>query len=186
MALYQRPKPWPAYRGGGTWRIIPRPAGLPRKPQCDHSFRLVRSRPRYSSSPVSRPCRWRRRSGSHSVASRLSSHRTHLAGLIGPVRVPLDAKWTPLPDYGTADADCSQINLQNVGLTEGASRLYGILCLPRAPGKYPALLSVPGAGVRPYRGLPELAGRGLISFQIGIHGIPVIQPQAPVHTRAGG
>jgi cephalosporin-C deacetylase len=91
--------------------------------------------------------------------------------------VPLDAKWTPLPDYGTADVDCSQVNLQNVGLTDGTSRLYGILCMPHAPGKYPALLSVPGAGVRPYRGLPELAARGLITFQIGIHGIPVIQPQ---------
>jgi cephalosporin-C deacetylase len=64
-------------------------------------------------------------------------------------KLPIDAKWTPLPDYGTADVDCSQINLQNVGLTAGASRLYGILCMPRAPGKYPALLSVPGAGVRP-------------------------------------
>ena len=47
----------------------------------------------------------------------------------------------------------------------------------RTAGKYPALLSVPGAGVRPYRGLAEIAGRGLITFQIGIHGIPVIQPQ---------
>ena len=31
--------------------------------------------------------------------------------------------------------------------------------------------------MRPYRGLPVVAGRGLITFQIGIHGIPVIQPQ---------
>jgi cephalosporin-C deacetylase-like acetyl esterase len=91
--------------------------------------------------------------------------------------LPLDAQWTPLPDYGTADVDCSQINLQNVGVTGGSSRLYGILCMPRAAGKYPALLSVPGAGVRPYRGLAEIAGRGLITFQVGIHGIPVIQPQ---------
>ena len=91
--------------------------------------------------------------------------------------LPLDAKWTPLPDYGMANVDCSQINLQSVGLTDGASRLYGILCMPHAPGKYPALLSVPGAGVRPYRGLAEIASRGLITFQIGIHGIPVIQPQ---------
>ncbi len=100
--------------------------------------------------------------------------------------LPLDAKWTPLPDYGTADVDCSQINLQNVGLTEGASRLYGILCMPKAAGKYPALLSVPGAGVRPYRGLAELAGRGLITFQIGIHGIPVIQPQEVYDSLARG
>ncbi len=88
--------------------------------------------------------------------------------------------------YGTADADCSQINLQNVGLTAGASRLYGILCMPRAAGKYPALLSVPGAGVRPYRGLAEIAGRGLITFQIGIHGIPVIQPQEVYDSLARG
>jgi cephalosporin-C deacetylase-like acetyl esterase len=91
--------------------------------------------------------------------------------------LPIDAKWTPLPDYGTADVECSQINLQNVGVTAGASRLYGVLCMPKAAGKYPAVLSVPGAGVRPYRGLTELASRGLITFQIGIHGIPVIQPQ---------
>lgn len=108
------------------------------------------------------------------------AERARLAGL------PLDAKWTPLPEYGTADVDCSQINLQNVGLTEGASRLYGILCMPRAPGKYPAVLSVPGAGVRPYRGLPELSGRGLITFQIGIHGIPVIQPQEVYDSLARG
>ncbi len=100
--------------------------------------------------------------------------------------LPLDAKWTPLPDYGTADVDCWQINLQNVGLTEGASRLYGVLCMPRAPGKYPALLSVPGAGVRPYRGLPDVASRGLITFQIGIHGIPVIQPQEVYDSLARG
>ena len=100
--------------------------------------------------------------------------------------LPLDAKWTPLPDYGTSEVDCSQINLQNVGLTAGTSRLYGILCMPRAAGKYPAVLSVPGAGVRPYRGLTELAGRGLITFQIGIHGIPVIQPQEVYDSLASG
>lgn len=109
-----------------------------------------------------------------------NAERARLAAL------PLDARWTPLPDYGTADADCAQINLQNVGLTGGDSRLYGILCLPRAPGKYPALLSVPGAGVRPYRGLAELAGRGLITFQIGIHGLPVIQPQEVYDSLARG
>jgi cephalosporin-C deacetylase-like acetyl esterase len=100
--------------------------------------------------------------------------------------VPMDAKWIPLTDYGTADVSCSQINLQNVGLTTGTSRLYGILCMPRADGKYPAILSVPGAGVRPYRGLPELSARGLITLQIGIHGIPVIQPQEVYDGLASG
>ncbi len=91
--------------------------------------------------------------------------------------VPIDARWTPLPDYGTAEAECWQVNLQNVAVLEGVSRLYGVLCMPRAPGQYPALLSVPGAGVRPYRGWAEMAGRGVITLQIGIHGIPVTQPQ---------
>jgi len=109
-----------------------------------------------------------------------TAERTRLAAL------PLDAKWTPLPEYGNASVDCSQINLQSAGLTEGASRLYGILCMPRAPGRYPALLSVPGAGVRPYRGLPEIAGRGVITFQIGIHGIPVVQPQEVYDSLARG
>ena len=101
-------------------------------------------------------------------------------------KLPIDAKWTPLPDYGTADVDCSQVSLQNVGLTAGTSRLYGVLCMPRAPGKYPAILSVPGAGVRPYRGLPDIAARGLITLQIGIHGIPVIQPQEVYDSLAQG
>jgi cephalosporin-C deacetylase-like acetyl esterase len=100
--------------------------------------------------------------------------------------LPIDAKWTPLPDYGTSGVECSQVNVQNVGLTAGSSRLYGILCQPRAAGKYPAVLSVPGAGVRPYRGLPELAARGLITFQVGIHGIPVIQPQEVYDGLSGG
>ena len=100
-----------------------------------------------------------------------NAERTRLAAL------PIDARWTPLPDYGTAEADCWQVNLQNVAVGDGASRLYGILCMPKAAGKYPALLSVPGAGVRPYRGWAEMAGRGVITLQIGIHGIPVIQPQ---------
>jgi cephalosporin-C deacetylase-like acetyl esterase len=100
--------------------------------------------------------------------------------------VPIDAKWTPLPDYSTSDVSCWQINLQNVGLTTGTSRLYGILCMPQADGKYPAVLSVPGAGVRPYRGLSELSARGLITFQIGIHGIPVIQPQEVYDSLASG
>ena len=51
--------------------------------------------------------------------------------------LPIDARWTPMPDYGTADASCWQVNLQNVGVTEGASRLYGVLCMPQGVGKYP-------------------------------------------------
>ncbi|WP_221029091.1 acetylxylan esterase [Actomonas aquatica] len=56
-------------------------------------------------------------------------------------------------------------------------RFYGMLTMPAAPGRYPAVLRVPGAGVRPYTGEKSLAARGMIVLQIGIHGIPVDLPE---------
>jgi cephalosporin-C deacetylase-like acetyl esterase len=53
------------------------------------------------------------------------------------------------------------------------SRVYGVLCEPKGDGPFPAVLHVPGAGVRGYRGQVEMAEKGVITFQIGIHGIPV-------------
>lgn len=92
-------------------------------------------------------------------------------------KIPIDAQLTHLPDYSTPGVDVFHVNLQNIGAGTAASRLYGILCVPKGEGKFPALLSVPGAGVRPYRGLIALAERGIITFQIGIHGLPVILDQ---------
>lgn len=51
-------------------------------------------------------------------------------------------------------------------------KVYGILCKPKAEGKYPAILHVPGAGIRPYPGYLKNEDE-LITFEIGIHGIPV-------------
>ena len=94
-------------------------------------------------------------------------------------KIPLDAKLTLLPEYSTATVNVYHVNLQNIGGDgRGVSRLYGILCEPKAEGKFPAVLSVPGAGVRPYRGLVTLAEKGIITFQIGIHGLPVILDQS--------
>lgn len=108
------------------------------------------------------------------------------AGKAELAKLPIDARLTPLPSYGNADAECFQVNLQNIGLTRVPSRFYGILCQPKAPGKYPALLSVPGAGVRPYRGLAEMAAHGIITLQVGIHGIPVIMEQNVYDSLAAG
>jgi cephalosporin-C deacetylase-like acetyl esterase len=89
-------------------------------------------------------------------------------------KLPMDAKLTLLPEYSTSKVDVYHVSLQNIGSVEnGVSRLYGILCEPKGEGKYPALLGVPGAGVRPYRGMVEMAEKGVLTFQIGIHGIPV-------------
>ncbi|MCK9410786.1 MAG: acetylxylan esterase [Prolixibacteraceae bacterium] len=85
-------------------------------------------------------------------------------------KVPMDIKLTLLPDRCTEKVNVYQANIQNyrVGM-----RLYGILCVPKKSGKYPALLKVPGAGVRPCSGDVAMAENGVITFEIGIHGIPV-------------
>lgn len=85
--------------------------------------------------------------------------------------VPLDAKLTLLPERCTEKVNVYQVNIQNY---KTGSRIYGILAKPKAPGKYPAVLQVPGAGIRPYYGIIDLAEQGVITLQIGIHGIPVI------------
>jgi len=85
-------------------------------------------------------------------------------------KIPMDAKMTLLPDRCTEKVNVYHVNLQNF---RAGSRFYGILCVPKKEGKYPALLQVPGAGVRPYAGDIALAERGVITLQIGIHGVPV-------------
>lgn len=84
--------------------------------------------------------------------------------------VPMDARMTLLPERCTEKVNVYHVNLQNF---RPGARLYGILCVPKKEGKYPALLTVPGAGVRPYNGNIAMAERGLITFEIGIHGVPV-------------
>jgi len=88
-------------------------------------------------------------------------------------RLPIDARLTLLPEYCTPKVNVFHVSIQNVGAGGSASRLYGILCEPKAEGRFPAILNVPGAGVRAYRGLVDMAEKGFITFQIGIHGIPV-------------
>lgn len=108
------------------------------------------------------------------------------AGKADLAKIPLDAKLTLLPEYGTANVDCYHVNIQNIATGAGVSRLYGVLCEPKAEGKFPALLNVPGAGVRPYRGVVDMAEKGIITLQIGIHGIPVnLEPSLYDSLRVG-
>ena len=88
--------------------------------------------------------------------------------------IPLDVKLTLLPERCTELTNVYQANIQNY---KPGMRLYGIVSIPKKPGKYPALLRVPGAGVRPYYGDPTTADLGVITFEIGIHGIPVTMDQ---------
>lgn len=86
-------------------------------------------------------------------------------------KVPMDVKLTLLPDRCTEKVNVYHASIQNY---KPGMRLYGILCVPKKEGKYPALLKVPGAGVRPYNGDAAMAENGIIVFEIGIHGISVI------------
>ncbi|MFA6289633.1 MAG: acetylxylan esterase [Opitutaceae bacterium] len=102
------------------------------------------------------------------------------AGKADLAKVPLEARQTLLPDACTDTVNVYHVSFRNIGGTPWnklTARVYGILCVPKAPGKYPAVLGVPGAGVRPYTGMKDLAARGVITLQIGIHGIPVNLPQ---------
>ena len=83
--------------------------------------------------------------------------------------VPIDARMTLLPERCTERTNVYQLSLQNIN----NSRFYGILCVPKKEGKYPAILRVPGAGVRPYAGMVADADKGFITLEVGIHGVPV-------------
>jgi cephalosporin-C deacetylase len=85
-------------------------------------------------------------------------------------KMPLDARMTLLPDKCTGDVNMYHVSFQNEIM---GSRIYGMLAVPKKPGKYPAILKVPGAGIRPYFGDTRLAALGCITLEIGIHGIPV-------------
>jgi cephalosporin-C deacetylase len=99
-------------------------------------------------------------------------------------KIPIDAKITLLPERCTEKTNVYHVNLQNFRV---GARLYGILCVPKKEGKYPAILQVPGAGVRPYAGDIANAEKGVITFQIGIHGIPVnLDPVVYNDLGAGG
>ena len=108
-----------------------------------------------------------------------------------------EARWTSLeptkrllPERSTKDVNVYEVSFQNV---RWGSRTYGILAVPvdadgtNASGrKYPALLRVPGAGVRPYTGDPWTAAKGVIVLEIGIHGIPVTMEQGIYDRLADG
>ena len=86
----------------------------------------------------------------------------------------LDPHMKLLPERCTETVNVYEVSFVN---TRPDSRIYGILCVPVKPGKYPALLRVPGAGARPYGGDIYTASQGAITLEIGIHGITVTMPR---------
>lgn len=85
-------------------------------------------------------------------------------------KIPLEPVMTRVPERSTPEVDVYHISFQNFRV---GSHIYGMLSVPTKPGKYPAMLVVPGAGVRPYFPDVRTAKKGVIHLAIGIHGIPV-------------
>lgn len=85
-------------------------------------------------------------------------------------KIPLEPKMTFDPQKSTSKYDYYYVDFQN---NKQGSRIYGVLTIPKGGDRYPAILNVPGAGVRPYNGDGYLSDDGFISLTIGIHGIPV-------------
>lgn len=85
-------------------------------------------------------------------------------------KIKLDPVMNLVPERCTSEANVYHISFQNDKI---GSRIYGMLAIPKKPGKYPALLKVPGGGVYRYGGDPRMAANGIVTLEIGIHGIPV-------------
>lgn len=88
--------------------------------------------------------------------------------------IPLEPVLTHLPERSTHLTDVYHVQFRN-----NSGHMYGILSKPKKPGTYPAILHVPGAGIRPYFGTN--INENVISLQIGIHGIPVNLYDSPIY-----
>jgi len=83
-------------------------------------------------------------------------------------KIPVETTVTLMPDRCTDKVDVYQVGIRNI-----SGKIYGILCKPKKEGKYPAILHLPGAGIRSYWGDISNAEKDIITLEIGIHGIPL-------------
>jgi len=98
-------------------------------------------------------------------------------------RIPLEPMLTLQPELCTSSVNIYHIRFQNDAY---GSYIYGMLTVPKKPGKYPAVLQVPGAGLHSFSGNPSMAAKGIITLEIGIHGIPVNLPREVYPNLASG
>ena len=94
--------------------------------------------------------------------------------------VGIDAQMELLEERCTKTVDVYHISYRNIN----GSRMYGMLTMPKATGKYPAILRFPGAGVGEKGGDIAHAERGVIVLELGIHGIPV-NLEGPIYEDLG-
>lgn len=89
-------------------------------------------------------------------------------------KIPMQPKLTPAPEFSTGTYTAYYIQYQTY---KKSVYFHGLLTVPTKPGKHPAILRVPGAGVRSYAPMTELDLANFVSLQVGIHSIPVNLPK---------
>jgi cephalosporin-C deacetylase len=83
--------------------------------------------------------------------------------------IPIDAKLERSAKYSDDRVDCYKISLANVE----NKRVHGWISVPKGPGPFPAVLTVPGAGVYGIGPDKYHANLGALSMNIIIHDLPV-------------
>jgi cephalosporin-C deacetylase-like acetyl esterase len=91
------------------------------------------------------------------------------AGLKELAKVPVDAQLEHSKKHSDSRVDCYRISLANVG----GKRVRGWVSVPKVKGPFPAILTVPGAGVYGITPDRHHAYLGAVSMNIIIHDIPV-------------
>lgn len=86
--------------------------------------------------------------------------------------VPLQVEVTPAPAFADASVDCHLVKIRCYR-KQSEHYIYGYLTKPKKPGKYPVVISPPGAGVKPMDPMKTIfyAKNGWIRLDLEIHGI---------------
>ncbi len=101
-------------------------------------------------------------------------------------KIPMDPVLVPKPELSGPEFDAYELSLANYDPLGKKPRFYGILCVPKGAGPFPAILQTPGAGVRGYKGEIWVPRAQFITLEVGIHGIPVTEPAKFYQEQAAG
>ena len=89
-------------------------------------------------------------------------------------KIPMEPKITPAPEHSTGTYTAYYVQYQTY---KNKVYFHGLMTVPTKAGKHPAILRVPGAGVRSLAPMTELPLDKFVVLQVGIHGIPVNLPK---------
>ena len=87
-------------------------------------------------------------------------------------QVPMEVVSRHSDEESTASIDVYYVRIQSY---RKGNYVYGVLSVPKSPGRKAAILRLPGAAVRRFNGPSDLASEGFVVLEIGVHGIPVDQ-----------